>query len=73
MCMYLTFYDPSVENQLMETIFCTKTEGKGKYHVQMVPVQVLNMSSLNPLWYHVTLEKFRLLEPNTTKAKSMKV
>lgn len=28
MCMYLTFYDPSVENQLMETIFCIKTEGE---------------------------------------------
>lgn len=39
----------------------------------MCTVQVLNMSSLNPLWYHVTLEKFRLLVPNTTKAKSMKV
>lgn len=39
----------------------------------MCTEQVLNMSSLNPLWYHVTLEKFRLLVPNTSKAKSMKV
>jgi len=42
-------------------------------HVQMCTVQVLNMSSLNLFWYRVTLEKFRLLVPNTTKAKSMKV